>query len=65
MLAQEAERLTVTLISHFGAGAPADLSGFIEFSRTLPAPDIYERIRDAEPLGDAATLRFPAAGTRR
>ena len=65
MLAQEAGRWTVTLISHFGAGAPADLSGFIEFSRSLPAPDIYEGIRSAEPLGEAAGMRFPASVRRR
>jgi 2-polyprenyl-6-methoxyphenol hydroxylase-like FAD-dependent oxidoreductase len=65
MLAQEAERWTVTLVSHFGAGAPADLNGFIEFSRSLPAPDIYEGIRAAEPLGEAAALRFPASVRRR
>jgi len=65
MLAQEAERWTVTLVSHFGAGAPVDLNGFIEFSRSLPAPDIYEGIRGAEPLGEAAVLRFPASVRRR
>ena len=61
MLAQVAGRWTVTMVSHFGPGAPADLNGFIEFSRSLPAPDIYEGISGAEPLGEAAVLRFPAA----
>ncbi len=65
MLAQEAGRWTVTLISHFGAAAPADLNGFLQFSRSLPAPDIYEGIRCAEPLGEAAVLRFPASVRRR
>jgi 2-polyprenyl-6-methoxyphenol hydroxylase-like FAD-dependent oxidoreductase len=65
MLAQEEGRWTVTMISHFSAGAPADLNGFIEFSRSLPAPDIYEGIRGAEPLGEAAALRFPANVRRR
>jgi 2-polyprenyl-6-methoxyphenol hydroxylase-like FAD-dependent oxidoreductase len=65
MLAQEGGRWTVTMISHFGAGAPVDLNGFIEFSRSLPAPDIYEGIRCAEPLGEAAVLRFPGSVRRR
>lgn len=65
MPAQENGRWTVTLVSHFGSGAPADLNGFIEFSRSLPAPDIYELIRQAEPLGEAASLRFPASIRRR
>jgi 2-polyprenyl-6-methoxyphenol hydroxylase-like FAD-dependent oxidoreductase len=65
MLAQENGRWTVTLVSHFGAAAPADLNGFIEFSRGLPAPDIYEFIRGAEPVGEPAALRFPASMRRR
>ena len=65
MLAQEAGRWTVTMISHFGPGAPADLDGFIQFSRSLPALDIYDGIRGAEPLGEAAVLRFPASLRRR
>jgi 2-polyprenyl-6-methoxyphenol hydroxylase-like FAD-dependent oxidoreductase len=64
-LAQECGRWTVTLVSHFSAGAPADLQGFIEFSRTLPAPDVYELVRAAEPLGEAAAYQFPASVRRR
>lgn len=65
MLAQEDNRWTVTLIRHFGKGAPEDLPGFIEYSRTLPAPFIHEVIRGAEPIGDAVTSRFPASLRRR
>ena len=61
MLAQEGDRWTVTLVSHFGNYAPAELDGFIEFARNLPAPYIYDVIRDAEPQGDAASARFPAS----
>jgi flavin-dependent dehydrogenase len=61
MLVQEGNRWTVTLVSHFGNYAPAELDGFIEFARNLPAPYIYDVIRDAEPLGDAASARFPAS----
>jgi 2-polyprenyl-6-methoxyphenol hydroxylase-like FAD-dependent oxidoreductase len=55
----------VTLLSHFGESAPADIEGFIEFARTLAAPHIYELVRRAEPLGEAAVLRFPASVRRR
>jgi hypothetical protein len=65
MLAQEGGRWTVTLISHFGPGAPADLDGFIEFARTLPAPYIHEVVRRAEPIGNAAVSKFPASIRRR
>ena len=65
MLAQEDNRWIVTLVSHFGKGAPSEVEGFIEFARTLPAPWIHDAVRDAEPIGDAATARFPASVWRR
>src|SRR6185295_6910413 len=57
--------LVVTLISRTKESAPADLDGFREFARSLPSSDIYDVIRDAEPLGEAATARFPANIRRR
>lgn len=65
MLAQEADRWIVTLVGHFGHHAPAQLEGFIEYARTLPASFIYKVVRDAEPLGDADTARFAASVWRR
>ena len=65
MLAQEGDRWTVTLIAHFGNYSPGELAGFIEFARTLPAPYIHEVVQHAEPLGDAASARFPANIRRR
>lgn len=65
MVAQEGDKWTVTLIAHFGNYAPADLAGFIEFSRTIPASYIYDVIRHAEPIGDGVTARFPASLRRR
>jgi 2-polyprenyl-6-methoxyphenol hydroxylase-like FAD-dependent oxidoreductase len=65
LLAQEGDRWTATLISHFGNNAPGDLPGFIKFAATLPAPYIHEIVSRAEPLGDAAVARFPASTRRR
>jgi len=65
MLAQEFDRWTVTMVSNFSAGAPMDLNGFIEFSRSLPAPDIYELISRAEPIDEPAPYHFPASIRRR
>ncbi len=65
MIAQEDGRWTVTLISHFGPGAPPELSGFTEFAQSLPAPYIHEVVRRAEPIGEAATAKFPASLRRR
>jgi 2-polyprenyl-6-methoxyphenol hydroxylase-like FAD-dependent oxidoreductase len=65
MLAQEGDRWTVTLISHFLRSAPDDLRGFLEFARDLPARYIHDVIQHAEPLGEAAQARFPASVRRR
>ena len=65
MLAQEADRWMVTLAGHFGQEAPQELDGFIEFSRTLPAPYIYDVIKDAEPVSEPELMRFPASRRRR
>jgi hypothetical protein len=65
MLAQEGSRWTVTLIAYLGNYAPVDLAGFIEFARNLPAPYIYETIRDAEPIGEPYSALFPASVRRR
>lgn len=65
MLAQEGDRWTVTLIGHFGQAAPVDLDGFVEYARTLPAPYVYEVVRDSEPLSEPVSSRFPASVRRR
>ena len=64
MLVQEGGLWKVSLIARFSPGAPADLASFIEFAKTLPAPYIYEIVRQAEPIGEAAIMRFPASVRR-
>ena len=61
MLAQEDDRWTVTLMSYFGVNAPSDLPGFLEYAKSLPAPDIYDAIRNAEPVSDPQVAKFPAS----
>jgi 2-polyprenyl-6-methoxyphenol hydroxylase-like FAD-dependent oxidoreductase len=65
MTAIEGDRWTVGLGSRFRNYLPQDLAGFIEFARTLPAPDIYNALLTAEPLGSAFSIRFPASVRRR
>ena len=65
MIAQEGGHWSVTLFSHFGHAAPAELDGFIEYAKTIPARYIYEVIRHAEPIGEAAIIRYPANVRRR
>ncbi len=65
MAAQEGGLWIATLFGHFGQLAPADLEGFIEYAKSLEAPYIYDLLRDAEPVGEAAFTRFPASARRR
>jgi len=58
ILAQEGERWTVSLGGYFDDEAPTDEIGFIEFARSLPKPEIFDVIKDAEPLGPILTYQF-------
>ena len=56
------------IVSQYSMGEtrpPKDHAAFVEFSRTLSGPHLTEILADAEPLGDAATLRFPSSIRRR
>ncbi len=64
ILAQQGDRWIVTLLAYFGNYAPEDVKGFLEYTKTLPGPYIYDAIREAEPLGEAATFRYPASVRR-
>jgi flavin-dependent dehydrogenase len=39
--------------------------GFLAFARSLRFPDIYEAVRDGEPLDDPVGFRFPASARHR
>jgi 2-polyprenyl-6-methoxyphenol hydroxylase-like FAD-dependent oxidoreductase len=56
-----AGRLMVSLGGVLGDHPPTDPDGFLAFARSLRFPDIYETIRDAEPLDDPVAFRFPAS----
>ncbi len=60
MLAQEGERWIVTLAGYFGDYPPTDEAGFVQFARSLPAPDVYNLICDATPLSAPVQYRFPS-----
>jgi hypothetical protein len=65
MLAMEGDRWMVTMGGWLGTKAPVDPEGFVEFSRTLVRPDVYEVISRADPLGDAVSYVFPSNLRRR
>lgn len=58
----------VTLLSLTGVlgdHPPTDEGGFLDYVRSLPVPEVYRAIRDAEPVDDIATHRYPASVRRR
>ncbi len=61
LLALEGDRWMLTLAGILGDHPPTDPDGFLDFARSLRFPDIYEAIRDAEPLDDPVGFRFPAS----
>jgi 2-polyprenyl-6-methoxyphenol hydroxylase-like FAD-dependent oxidoreductase len=65
MLAIEGDRWMVTLFGLLGDHPPTDAAGYLEFARNLPAPDIYDAIKDAEPLSEPLAFKYPASRRRR
>lgn len=56
-----ANRVELSLTGLLGDHPPSDPDGFLAFARSLPIPDIYQVVRNAEPVDDAVTFRFPAS----
>jgi 2-polyprenyl-6-methoxyphenol hydroxylase-like FAD-dependent oxidoreductase len=56
----EGDRWIVTQGGWLGEQAPADEAGFLAYARSLPAPDLYDLLREAEPVSGFAVHRFPA-----
>jgi 2-polyprenyl-6-methoxyphenol hydroxylase-like FAD-dependent oxidoreductase len=48
----EGGRWIVGMQGYFGNQPPTDEDGFLAFARGLPVPDIYNAIREAEPLSE-------------
>ncbi len=64
MLAVEGERWIITLAGYLGDAAPTDMAGYLEYARSFAAPDIYEFLKTAEPLGEASQYKYPASQRR-
>lgn len=65
MIALEGDRWMITVFGMLGDHPPTDHQGFLEFARTLPAPDIYNFIRDAEALTEPLPFKYPGSCRRR
>jgi 2-polyprenyl-6-methoxyphenol hydroxylase-like FAD-dependent oxidoreductase len=55
----------LSLTGILGDHPPTDPEEFLEFVRSLPVPDVYQAVRDAEPTTEPVAFRFPASVRRR
>ncbi|HEY2505078.1 MAG TPA: FAD-binding monooxygenase [Streptosporangiaceae bacterium] len=60
-LLPDGETVELSLTGVLGDHAPTDPDGFLEYVKSLPLPDHYEFVRDAEPLDDPVRFKFPAS----
>lgn len=57
----EGDRWVVTLAGYLGDHPPSQEASWMDFARSLAQPTLYDAIRDAEPLSEIRTFRFPHA----
>lgn len=57
----EGDRWVVTLGGYMGDHPPSEEAAWLDFARSLSQPALSEALRDAEPLSDVRTFRFPYA----
>src|SRR6185437_5918621 len=55
----------LSLTGLLGDHPPRDDDGFLEFTKSLDAGEIYETVKGSVPLGDAVTFHVPASVRRR
>lgn len=65
LAAQEDDRWMLTAVGMAGDHPPVDEAGLLEFVASAAPSDVYEAVRDAEPLSDPQPHRFPASIRRR
>jgi 2-polyprenyl-6-methoxyphenol hydroxylase-like FAD-dependent oxidoreductase len=58
------DKWLVTLAGYSGEKVPTDGDNFVEYTRGLARPDIYEAIKDLKPISDVKTYHYPAEQRR-
>jgi 2-polyprenyl-6-methoxyphenol hydroxylase-like FAD-dependent oxidoreductase len=61
ILPLEGGRWMATLVGMHGDHPPAEHAAFLEFAKTLPAPDVHDALVDARPLTDIVRYATPAS----
>jgi 2-polyprenyl-6-methoxyphenol hydroxylase-like FAD-dependent oxidoreductase len=64
LLPIEGGRWIVVVSALHGDAPPADTAGFIDWTRSLRTPTLWNALRDAEPLGQIARFAFPGSVRR-
>lgn len=64
-IAVEGDSWLVTLGGLRGEQAPTEPEAFVDYARTLPVSDLYDLVRDREPLGEPVLMRYPTSRRRR
>lgn len=65
LLSMEGGRWILTASGYLGQQAPRDHAGLLEYVRGMAVPDLYELIKDAEPLGEPVAYKIPSNLRRR
>lgn len=65
LIAQEHDRWTLSTGGYVGDHAPTTEDAFLDFVRSLGAPEIHEVAASAEPLSDLVPYKFPSSVRRR
>jgi 2-polyprenyl-6-methoxyphenol hydroxylase-like FAD-dependent oxidoreductase len=65
IFARMPDRYALSLTGILGDQPPTDLEGFMAYAQSLPVPEVYKAIRDAEPMGVPMSFKFPASVRRR
>ena len=60
LLPMEDDGWMVSLVGWLRDYAPTDQAGFLEFARSLPVPDLYQAIKDAEPITPITMHKIPS-----
>ncbi|MDP2374988.1 MAG: FAD-dependent oxidoreductase [Reyranella sp.] len=60
ILGAESNRWIITLAGCLRDYPPTDFTGWKEFARTLPTPDVVDLVKDRAPIGPIVSYRFPA-----
>ena len=60
----EGQRWIVTLSGYQGRDVPTDAQGFMDYAGSLPAAEIYELLKSAEPISEITTYQYPASRRR-